>query len=290
MKLAFGSESSVKFAVIIFALISVTGCSRTPSSAEQSSKSSESVQTATTVFVDSPYFSGSLKLTDQEGWIYQVDVPNLVDLDCSLQKTVIDSPPGKANVEAHFNFGNSNEIKITPNTPGRNAPLVGIRWWYLVRLPVSLKNEQGQIPVISSSRVMDYLGRNNGGSEFVGLTQLTHTDFNLTTDDADVPLSSLYLSGLKCDFPGVEFYDGPYFEKNKEEDESEQAVDYLISIFQEPPVLVIELDNGCNISFTKYGEVSSPISERRTELSQDLKTYWTNFPALWSGENSCKIE
>ena len=290
MNTTIRAGSFAKFTVVFFVLISATGCNGKTSSGEQSSKSPNSDQTDSTVFVDSPYFSGSLKLTDQEGWIYKVDVPNLINLECSIHKTLKDSPPGKANVEVHFNSGNTKEIEITPNTPGRNAPLVVVNHWHLVQLPLSLKNEQGEIPVISIPGVIGYLGLNNGGPEFTGFTRLDYSDFDLTTDDNSVS-SDVFLSGLMCGPLNLadDFSAGPIIEKNKLSSESEQDVNYLVSIFQELPVLVVNFSNGCNLAFTASGDTYAPVSEKLTQYTSELKPYTSYFPALWSGEISCTI-
>jgi hypothetical protein len=237
------------------------GCSSNDSKDSNSSKANDPT-------VVSPYFSGSLDLTDEAGWIYEIQVPKILNVIMEVTKYLESSPPGEASTSVHVEFGNVWELKILPNTPGRTPPNVTIKEISIYRPPVGLKNANGDIPVQMYS---------NSGTYYHGSDHcdIERTDFDINTDDNAMTgrKAQSYLSQFECT---ISQFDTNYFNGSGAPDSfteisstgtDELLVDKFIATFSNTPMnIIFTLDNGCNISLDKSKTYFLIDKEQNTEL------------------------
>ena len=210
-----------------------------------------STSTSTTLPFDSPYFSGILEITDELGWVYKVQIPEIDGLEFVLEKDVTTSPPGKAKYVVEVKYGNIEEIGISSGTPGRTPPDVHVSRVYLSKSPeVELKGSWigddgkevfrgGRCHMESSDRddaTLEAFGASTPGSEFIsGIFCAQSYDFDGTKYS---PVEDLYA------IDDVEF--------------EESLIDETLGVFDEGVVgFALLLSNGCNISFDSLGGFSS---------------------------------
>ena len=136
----------------------------------------------TTPKVESPFFSGHLTMTHASGWVWSVQIPPLVGVDFKIKKDVASYPPGQASTVVDAKPGNVLSIKITPNTPGRNAPelMTGAVYFYV-------------LPAFTDIYCCDY-----GYHHQSSACDIASTDLDPTTDDFQIPQENKRLVGFMC--------------------------------------------------------------------------------------------
>lgn len=192
--------------------------------------------------VESPFFSGSLELVDNSGWIYSVEIPPLEDIFLEVKKDLASAPPGEASTAVVARFGNIGSVEILPNTPGRNPPEVKFDNAYVFRLldppEPSVRFQAG----VGYKTVLQ--------THFGDQCRTENTDFDPLTNDSEVPIQNLLVSALVCSG------DGEFFRIDDETSisTSEPLVDRFIELVRQGTLgVILEFSNNCFLALDETG-------------------------------------